>query len=116
MANWITTARLALLFVVIWLIYVGPVPVIEACMLLIIVVFASDGIDGWVARKRNESSTFGAIYDITGDRIVECALWIVFSDLGLIPVWVPLLVVTRGFVVDGIRSIYYSHGMTAFGS
>jgi len=116
MANWITTARLALLFVVIWLIYVGPVPVIEACMLLIIVVFASDGIDGWVARKRNESSTFGAIYDITGDRIVECALWIVFSDLGLIPVWVPLLVVTRGFVVDGIRSISYSHGMTAFGS
>ncbi|MGN6030518.1 MAG: CDP-alcohol phosphatidyltransferase family protein, partial [Thermomicrobiales bacterium] len=57
MANWITTARLALLFVVIWLIYVGPVPVIEACMLLIIVVFASDGIDGWVARKRNETST-----------------------------------------------------------
>lgn len=116
MANWITTGRLALLFVVIWLTYVGSVPVIEACMVLVMVVFASDGIDGWVARKRNETSTFGAIYDITGDRIVECSLWIAFSDMGLIPVWAPLLVVTRGFLVDGIRSLSYGRGMTAFGS
>ncbi len=115
MANLITVGRLILLFVVIWMIYEGSVQVIEACMVLIIVVFASDGLDGWVARKRGSTSQFGAVFDIAGDRIVENALWIIFADLDLIPVWVPLLVMTRGFLVDGLRSMSYAEGMTAFG-
>ena len=102
MANLITVGRLILLFIVIWMIYVGNVQVVALCMLLIIVVFASDGLDGWVARKRGSTSQFGAIFDIAGDRIVENALWIIFADLQLIPVWVPLMVVTRGFLVDGL--------------
>lgn len=115
MANLITVGRLILLFIVIWMIYVGNVQVIEAAMLLIIVVFASDGLDGWVARKRDSTSPFGAVFDIAGDRIVENVLWVVFADLGLIPVWVPLMVLTRGFMVDGLRSLSYAEGMTAFG-
>lgn len=115
MANLITVARLILLFVVIWMIYVGGVQVIEACMVLIIVVFASDGLDGWVARKRGSSSPFGAVFDIAGDRVAENALWIIFADLDLIPVWVPLMVMTRGFLVDGLRSLSLMQGMTPFG-
>ena len=115
MANLITVGRLILLFIVIWMIYVGSVQVIEACMILIIVVFASDGLDGWVARKRGSTSPFGAVFDIAGDRIVENVLWVVFADLDLIPVWVPLMVLTRGFLVDGLRSLSYAQGMTAFG-
>jgi CDP-diacylglycerol--glycerol-3-phosphate 3-phosphatidyltransferase len=56
------------------------------------------------------------MFDIAGDRVVENALWIVFADLDLVPVWVPLLVMTRGFLVDGLRAISYSEGMTAFGA
>lgn len=115
MANLITVARLVLLFLVIWLIYVGDVPVLTACMVLISLVFASDGLDGWVARKRNSASSFGAVFDIMGDRIVENVLWVIFADLDLIPVWIPLLVLTRGFIVDGLRSLSYSDGMTPFG-
>jgi CDP-diacylglycerol--glycerol-3-phosphate 3-phosphatidyltransferase len=42
-------------------------------------------------------------------------LWISFACLGLIPAWVPLLVMARGFLVDGLRSAGYSEGMTPFG-
>jgi CDP-diacylglycerol--glycerol-3-phosphate 3-phosphatidyltransferase len=115
MANIITIARLVLLFVVIALIYFGNVQVITLCIVLLAVVFASDGLDGWVARRRGSTSQFGAMFDIAGDRVVENALWIVFADLDLVPVWVPLLVMTRGFLVDGLRAISYSEGMTAFG-
>jgi CDP-diacylglycerol--glycerol-3-phosphate 3-phosphatidyltransferase len=115
LANLITVARLVLLFFVIWLIYVGNARVVTACMVLIALVFASDGLDGWVARKRNSTSSFGAVFDIMGDRIVENALWVIFADLDLIPVWIPLLVLTRGFIVDGLRSLSYSDGMTPFG-
>ncbi len=116
MANLITIARLALLFITIWLIYVGNVQVITASIFLLLIVFASDGLDGWVARRRKSTSEFGAVFDIASDRIVENALWVVFADLDLIPVWIPLLVLTRGFLVDGLRAISYSEGKTAFGA
>lgn len=115
MANLITVGRIFLLFILIAIVYYGNVQMITLVMPLIAFTFALDGVDGWVARRRKESSQFGAVFDIAGDRIVENVLWVVFADLDLVPVWVPLLVITRGFVVDGLRSISFADGMTAFG-
>ena len=115
MANLITVGRLIVMFIVVAMIYYGSVPVIEACMVLIALIFASDGIDGWVARKRNSTSAFGAVLDIAGDRIVENVLWVLFAALGVIPLWIPFLVLTRGFIIDALRSLSYTEGMTAFG-
>src|SRR5215212_7876701 len=115
MANLITVGRIGILFILIALVYFGNVTMITLVMPLIAITFALDGVDGWVARRRKESSQFGAVFDIAGDRIVENVLWVVFADLGLVPIWVPLLVITRGFIVDGLRSISFADGMTAFG-
>ena len=115
MANLITIGRLVMLFIVIGLIYGGNVAVITVCMPAIAAVIALDGLDGWVARSRNSTSQLGAVFDIAGDRVVENCLWVVFAHLQLVPVWVPLLVLTRGFIVDGLRSMSYAEGMTAFG-
>jgi CDP-diacylglycerol--glycerol-3-phosphate 3-phosphatidyltransferase len=95
--------------------YWKPVGLAAWSMILLAIVFAGDGLDGWVARRRGSTSQFGAVFDIAGDRIVETVLWVVFADLGLIGVWVPLLVITRGGVVDALRSLSYAEGMTAFG-
>jgi CDP-diacylglycerol--glycerol-3-phosphate 3-phosphatidyltransferase len=114
-ANLITIGRLVLLFVVIGMIYWGSAGAILVAILLVALVFAGDGIDGYVARRTNSTSQFGAVFDIAGDRIVENALWVIFAERQLIPVWIPLVVLTRGFIVDGIRSISYAEGMTAFG-
>lgn len=115
MANLITIGRLFLLFVTIALIYTRSYPVVAWCTLLIGIVFASDALDGFVARRRQSASDFGAVIDIAGDRVVENALWVVFAQLGLIGVWAPLLVLTRGFFVDAMRGMSYSVGKTAFG-
>jgi CDP-diacylglycerol--glycerol-3-phosphate 3-phosphatidyltransferase len=115
MANLITIGRLILLFVAIALIYFGNVTIITLMMPTIAFVIALDGLDGWVARRRQSTSQFGAVFDIAGDRVVENSLWVVFAHLHLIPVWVPLLVLTRSFIVDSMRAISYADGMTAFG-
>jgi CDP-diacylglycerol--glycerol-3-phosphate 3-phosphatidyltransferase len=115
MANLITIARMVLLFFTIWLIYVGNVQVITACMVVLAIVFASDGLDGYVARRQKTTSDFGAVFDIASDRVVENALWIAFAHMQLIPVWIPLLVMTRGFLIDGLRSMGLSAGKTPFG-
>jgi CDP-diacylglycerol--glycerol-3-phosphate 3-phosphatidyltransferase len=115
MANLITIARLVLLFVVIVMIHYRPVDLALLSMLLLGVVFAGDGLDGWVARRRGSTSPFGAVFDIAGDRIVETVLWVYFAWERVIPLWVPFLVIVRGGLVDAVRSISYGEGMTAFG-
>lgn len=115
MANLITIARLVLLFVVIAMIHFRPADLALVSMILLGVVFAGDGLDGWVARRRGSTSPFGAVFDIAGDRIVETVLWVYFAWERVIPLWVPFLVIVRGGLVDAVRSMSYREGMTAFG-
>lgn len=115
MANLITLSRVVLLFVSIALLYRGAYELALLATVLLLIVFASDAIDGIVARRRGSATVFGAVFDIAGDRVVENALWIVFADLGAIGVWAPLLVMTRGFLVDGVRSVALGAGRTPFG-
>lgn len=104
MANLITLSRLILLLVVVALAY-RPVSAMQLWIWpLLSLVFISDGLDGWVARRRGEESLFGALFDIAVDRIVELTLWIVLADLNLIPIWIPILFVMRGVLVDAIRA------------
>lgn len=103
MANLVTLSRLLLLLVVVVLLYQPPGPAQLVAFGLLLIIFFSDALDGHIARKRNETSLLGALFDIAGDRIVELALWIVYADLGLVPIWVPLVFVVRGVAVDAIR-------------
>ena len=57
-----------------------------------------------LARRPQEREAPLHIFDIAGDRVVENAYWIVFSNLALVPVAFPLIVMTRGFAVDSLRS------------
>ncbi|MDP2324430.1 MAG: CDP-alcohol phosphatidyltransferase family protein [Gammaproteobacteria bacterium] len=104
MANLITLSRLLLLVVVVVIAYRPPGLLQLINVPLVILIFVTDGIDGYVARKRHETSQFGAMFDIAGDRIVELTLWIVLAHLKLVPVWVPLVFVVRGTIVDAIRA------------
>src|SRR3990172_1225300 len=114
MANLITAARFALLFVLVALAYGAPPDwqLLNAPLLLLIMVL--DGVDGYVARKRGEVTAFGAIFDIAVDRVVEMVLWVVLADLGLVPIWVAIVFVTRGSLVDSIRYAPISSPETPF--
>ena len=104
MANLITLSRLLLLIAVIVVAYQPPSGWQYLNVVLLVLVYLSDAVDGHVARRRNETTLFGAMFDIAGDRIVELSLWIVFADLDMVPIWVPLVFVARGVIVDTIRT------------
>ncbi len=104
MANLITLSRLLLLIAVVAIAYQPPSWWQFLNVPLLIIVFVTDGLDGYVARRRGETSLFGAMFDIAGDRIVELTMWIVLADLDLLPIWVPLVFVIRGTIVDAIRA------------
>src|SRR5262249_14939920 len=114
-ANLITVIRLVVLFGTVGLLYTRQPLAVSFAVVLVYIIIASDALDGIVARSRGRADEFGAIFDIAGDRVVEMTFWIVFADLDVIPVWIPLAMVTRGFLVDALRSLGLKEGKTAFG-
>lgn len=115
MANLITIFRMFLVFIVAYLLFSHSSLMFLLALVLTIVAFSLDGVDGWVARKLNEVSKLGSVLDIISDRIVENVFWIVFAVLGWLPAVFPLVVMTRSFIVDGLRSVAMEQGLTAFG-
>ena len=117
MANFISIFRIFVMFYAAYLIYAceGDTIAYIWALILTIIAFALDGLDGFVARKFNEESKFGALLDIMGDRIVENTYWILFSVMGWINILFPLIALTRGFITDTIRSAAMEQGLTPFG-
>ena len=115
MANLITSGRFILLFLLVAMAYFAPPAVQLLNPVLMIVIIALDGVDGYVARKRGETSVFGSVYDIIVDRVVENVLWVVLADLDLVPVWIAIVFITRGLMVDTVRSHAAAQGQSAFG-
>ena len=114
MANFITLFRFPLLFLYLVLLYLGDQGSLLWNTPLILLIFALDGLDGWVARKKGETSLLGSVLDIATDRALEYVLWVVYAHLGLIPVAVPVIVLIRGTFVDAIRSMGMKDGVSAF--
>jgi CDP-diacylglycerol--glycerol-3-phosphate 3-phosphatidyltransferase len=113
--NLITIGRIILALFVIVMFGLGFWWRIAAVALTILVIYL-DSLDGYVARKLKQASDVGALFDITGDRIVEHIYLIYYCAIGLVSVWVPIVFVTRSFLVDTLRSVAFSReGKTPFG-
>jgi CDP-diacylglycerol--glycerol-3-phosphate 3-phosphatidyltransferase len=115
MANLITLGRFLLLFVLVGMAYWAPPRWQLLNAPLLVLIISLDGLDGYVARKRNETTVFGSIFDIAVDRVVENVLWIVLGNLGLIPIWVAIVFIVRGALVDSIRYAAISGGKSVYG-
>lgn len=115
-ANIITLGRILMVFLALLLFQAGFYLRLVAVFMTIVIIYL-DSLDGYVARKLGVASDFGAIFDITGDRIVENLYLIFYTAMGLISFWVPAIFVTRSFLVDTLRSVAYSReGKTPFGT
>ncbi len=115
LANIVSVTRIFVAYVAIACLYVQTTWAYVIALVLTIIAFAMDGLDGYLARKLNQSSEWGSVLDILGDRIVEVSYWIVFAVMGWLNIIFPLICVARAFTTDGIRSVALSKGMTAFG-
>ena len=115
MANIVSVSRIFVAYIAILCLYEKTTWAYILAFLLTAIAFAMDGLDGYIARKYNQSSEWGSVLDILGDRIVEVSYWIVFAVMGWINIIFPLVCVARAFTTDGIRSVALSKGMTAFG-
>lgn len=115
MANFISIFRIFVAFFAIYLLFIPTTTSYVWALVLSVIAFSLDGLDGYVARKFGESSKLGSVVDIMGDRIVEASYWIIFAVLGWISPIFPIICVARAFTTDSIRSVALAEGYTAFG-
>jgi CDP-diacylglycerol--glycerol-3-phosphate 3-phosphatidyltransferase len=115
LANIVSISRIFVAYIAIGFLFIPATWAYILAFVLTAIAFAMDGLDGYLARKLNQSSEWGSVLDILGDRIVEVSYWTVFAVLGWVSIIFPLVCVARAFTTDGIRSVALSKGMTAFG-
>lgn len=73
--------------------------------LIFIIAAITDKLDGYIARSKNQITTFGKFLDPIADKIVVIAAMTMLVEFGHLPAWIPIIVIFREFVVSGYRLI-----------
>lgn len=85
---------------------------IEYWMMDFIFIIASitDKLDGYLARKNNQITTFGKFLDPLADKILVLAAMIMLVEMTKLPAWIPIIVLAREFLVSGYRLMAIEKG------
>lgn len=115
-ANIVTTVRIILIPVFVFLLLApwplwSPDPLLAqlakpwAAVLVFALLALTDGLDGYLARSRNEVTNFGKFLDPLADKILVTAALLALIELGKLPAWVALIIIGRDFLVSGLRMV-----------
>jgi len=78
--------------------------------LIFIIASITDKLDGYIARSRNQVTTFGKFLDPLADKILVLTAMIMLVEMQNLPAWIPAIVLTREFIVSGYRLIAVEKG------
>jgi CDP-diacylglycerol--glycerol-3-phosphate 3-phosphatidyltransferase len=78
--------------------------------LIFIIASITDKLDGYIARSKNQITTFGKFLDPLADKILVLAAMIMLVEIGRLPAWIPIIVVAREFIVSGYRLVAVEKG------
>jgi CDP-diacylglycerol--glycerol-3-phosphate 3-phosphatidyltransferase len=70
-----------------------------------LVASASDWLDGYIARRRHQTSVMGAFLDPLADKLLVTAALVSLVGLGDLPAWVAMVVIARELAVTGLRMV-----------
>ena len=80
--------------------------------LIFVIASITDKLDGYLARKNNQVTTFGKFLDPLADKILVLAAMVMLVEMQKLPAWIPIIVLTREFVVSGYRLVAVEKGGT----
>ena len=78
--------------------------------IIFIIASITDKLDGYIARSRNQITTFGKFLDPIADKILVLTAMIIFVEFDRLPSWIPIIVIFREFLVSGFRLVASQKG------
>ena len=78
---------------------------------IFLLAFATDFIDGYVARKYKQVTDFGIFLDPIADKLLVSAALVALTSRGIIGAWITTLIISREFIVTGIRLLAMNKGV-----
>ena len=78
--------------------------------LIFIIASITDKLDGYIARSRNQVTTFGKFLDPLADKILVLTAMVMLVEMDKLPAWIPVIVLAREFIVSGYRLIAVEKG------
>lgn len=110
--NQLTVARLFLSFVFVALLSIEGVEFTRTAALIVFSIAAiTDFLDGYLARKHNLITNFGKLMDPLADKVLMCAGFVLLTRLELIPAWMVVVILSREFLVTGLRLLASAEGV-----
>ncbi len=81
---------------------------------LFLLASITDGLDGYLARKRGQVTTIGMLLDPLADKLMIAAAFISLVQFNprIVPAWIAVIIIGREFLVSGLRGIAASEGFT----
>jgi len=79
-------------------------------LLTFLIASLTDYLDGELARRVYGVSAFGKLMDPLTDKVLVCAAFVEFVELKLVPAWIVVLIISREFLVTGLRLLAASRG------
>jgi CDP-diacylglycerol--glycerol-3-phosphate 3-phosphatidyltransferase len=81
---------------------------------LFVLASITDGVDGYLARKRGQITTMGMLLDPLADKVMVTAaiVALVAYNPNIVKVWIAVVIISREFLISGLRSIASSEGFT----
>jgi CDP-diacylglycerol---glycerol-3-phosphate 3-phosphatidyltransferase len=79
--------------------------------IIFIIAASTDGVDGYIARKRKQVTTFGKFLDPIADKLLVTAAFIALVQRNDISGWIAMIILSREFLVTGLRLIAVGEGI-----
>lgn len=112
--NKLTVLRVILIpfFVASLLAFGGTNPTLRyVAVAIFIVASLTDLLDGKIARKYNLVTNFGKFMDPLADKLLVCSALVCFVELGQLPAWMVIIIISREFIISGFRLVASDNGV-----
>ncbi|RKD27726.1 CDP-diacylglycerol--glycerol-3-phosphate 3-phosphatidyltransferase [Caminicella sporogenes DSM 14501] len=111
LANKLTIARIFLIPIfMVFLLSKIPYGITIAALIFILAAL-TDSLDGYIARSRNQITKLGKFMDPLADKLLVTAALVSFVQMGKLPAWVVVIIISREFTISVFRAIAAAEGI-----